>query len=138
MAIAWIGEHAIWGGEATSLTKDVGPTSQFHPATVQWRTPSGKIGWVQLTRAPNLNATADRDGITIETKGDVSFRIAANGVAPPSITASQWNLPGMSIAVQSDGAFSSHPTDSSEPPNAINVTYTGVSRIRLQLRDADH
>jgi hypothetical protein len=138
IATAWIGEHAIWGGEATSLTKDVGPTSQFHPATVQWRTPSGKIGWVQLTRAPNLNATADRNGITIETKGDVSFRIAANGVAPPSITANQWNLPGMSIAVQSDGAFSSHPTDSSEAPNAIDVTYTGVSRIRLQLHDTDH
>ena len=126
------------GGEATSLTKDVGPTSQFHPATVQWRTASGKIGWVQLTRAPNLNATADRNGITIETKGDVSFRIAANGVAPPSVTANQWNLPGMSIAVQSDGAFSSHPTDSSEALNAIDVTYTGVSRIPLLLRDTDH
>ena len=83
VATAWIGEHAIWGGEATTLTKDVGPTSQFHPATVQWRTPSGKIGWVQLTRAPNLNATADHDGITIETKGDVTFRIAPTASWPP-------------------------------------------------------
>jgi hypothetical protein len=88
---------------------------------------------VQLTHAPSLNATADRDGITIETKGDVTFRIAASGIAAPSITAKQWNLPGMPIAVQSDGAFSSHPTDSSEAPNAVDVTYTGVGRIRLQL-----
>jgi hypothetical protein len=137
VATAWIGEHAIWGGEATSLTKDVGPTSQFHPATVQWRNPSGRIDWVQLTRAPNLNATADRDGITIETKGDVTFRIAANGVVASSITAKQWNLPGMPIAVESDGAFSFHPTNSPDAPNAVDVTYSGVSRIRLQLRDSD-
>jgi hypothetical protein len=135
VATAWVGEHAIWGGEATSLTKDVGPTSQFHPATVQWRTPSGRIGWVQLTRAPNLNATADRDGITIETKGDVTFRIVANGVVASSTTAKQWNLPGMPIAVESDGAFSSHPANSPDAPNAVDVTYSGVSRIRLQLRN---
>jgi hypothetical protein len=136
VATAWIGEHAIWGGEATSLTKDVGPTSQFHPATVQWRTPSGKVGWIQLTRAPNLNATADRSGITIETKGDVTFRIAANDIAASSITAKQWNLPGMSIAVESDGAFLSHPAGSPEVPNAVDVTYSVVSRIRLQLYDS--
>jgi hypothetical protein len=136
VATAWIGEYAIWGGEATSLTKDVGPTSQFHPATVQWRTPSGKIGWVQLTRAPNLNAIADRDGITIEAKGDVTFRIAASGIAASSITAKQWNLPGMPIAVESDGAFSFHPANSPDAPNAVDVTYGGVSRIRLELRNS--
>jgi hypothetical protein len=103
---------------------------------VQWRTPSGRIGWVQLTRAPNLNATADRDGITIETKGDVTFRIAADGIVTTSITAKQWNLPGMSIALESDGAFSSHPADSPEAQNAVDVTYSGGSRIRLQLHDS--
>jgi hypothetical protein len=136
VATARIGEHAIWGGESTSLTKDAGVTTQFHPATVQWRTPSGRIGWVQLTHAPNLNATADRDGITIETKGDVTFRIAASGIVASSITAKQWNLPGMPIAVQSDGRFSSHTSDSSETPNAVDVTYSGVSRIHLQLPDS--
>jgi uncharacterized protein YfaP (DUF2135 family) len=55
-----------------------------------------------------------------------------------SITAKQWNLPGMPIAVESDGTFSSHPVDSSEAPNAVDVTYSGGSRIRLQLRDSDH
>ena len=136
VATAWIGEHAIWGGEATTLGKDVGPTSQFHPATVQWRTPSGKIGWVQLTRAPDLNATADHDGITIETKGDVTFRIVANGIAASSISAKQWNLPGMAIGVESDGGFSSHPGGTAETPHAIDVTYSGVSRIRLWLHDS--
>jgi hypothetical protein len=136
VATAWIGEHAMWGGEATSLTKDAGTTTQFHPATVQWRTPSGKIGWVRLTRAPNLNATADRNGITIETKGDVTFRIAASDIVSSSITAKAWNLPGMSIVVDSDGAFSSHRTDSPESPNAVDVTYSGVSRIRLQLHNS--
>jgi hypothetical protein len=136
VATAWIGEHAIWGGEATTLSRDIGPTSQFHPATVQWRTPSGKIGWVQLTRAPNLNVTADHDGITIETKGDVTFRIVANGIVASAISAKQWNLPGMPIAVESDGAFSSRLANIPGPPNAVDVTYSGVSRISLRLHDS--
>ncbi len=88
--------------------------------------------------APNLNTTADQDGITIETKGDFSFRIAASGTTINLITSNQWNLPGMAITVRSDGTFSSHPSDSVNAPNAVDVTYSGVSRIRLQLQDAAH
>ena len=96
-----------------------------------------KSGWVQLTRAPNLNATADHDGITIETKGDdVTFRIVFNGIVASSISAKQWDLPGISIRVQSDGGFSSSPADNSEDQHFVDVTYNGVSRIRLQLRDS--
>jgi hypothetical protein len=84
----------------------------------------------------NLNATADRDGITIQTKGDVTFRIAANGVVATSITAKQWNLPGMLIAVEADGTFSSHPANSPDAPNALDVTYSGGSRIRLKPHDS--
>jgi uncharacterized protein YfaP (DUF2135 family) len=42
----------------------------------------------------------------------------------------------MPIAVESDGAFSSHPANSPEAPNAVDVTYSGVSRMRLQLYDS--
>jgi hypothetical protein len=55
VATAWLGRGIIFGGESTSKTRDVGPTSQFRPATVQWRTPSGEIGWMQLTESPMID-----------------------------------------------------------------------------------
>ncbi len=49
-ATAWIGRDVIYGGEVTGKTKDSGTTTQFHPATIQWRTPSKAIGWVRLVQ----------------------------------------------------------------------------------------
>ena len=134
VATAWIGERAIWGGEATSLSKDAGPETQFHPATVQWRTPSGSIGWISLTLAPNLNAFADRDGITIETDGDVSFRLNAAAFQPGAVTAGQWTLPGMTVDIETDAAFSSDGSPADQSPIGITVTYRRARRIRLRLR----
>ena len=56
------------------------PASQFHPATIQWRTPSGEIGWVQLYEAPMIDATADAHGITISVTGTIRIRIHAKGL----------------------------------------------------------
>ena len=58
-ATAWIGKNVIFGGEITGKTRDAGTTTQFHPATVQWRTPSGEVGWVQLVECPPVDATAE-------------------------------------------------------------------------------
>ena len=98
-ATAWIGNHVIFGGEATSLTKDAGPGSQFHPATIQWRTPSGEIGFVQLYEAPMIDAVADPHGITISATGNLRIRIHAKGLDPAKITATEWDLPGLKVAV---------------------------------------
>ena len=63
VATAWISRDVIFGSESTSKTKDVGTGSQFHPATVQWRTPSARLDGVQLTQAPMIDATADQHGL---------------------------------------------------------------------------
>jgi hypothetical protein len=97
-ATAWIGPNAIWGAESTTLTRDVQGKSQFHPVTVQWRMPSGQIGWIQLTRCPKINAVADKDGITIETDGDVDFVVQPGTGAQPQLTAGKWTLPGMTVS----------------------------------------
>ena len=128
-ATAWIGTRAIWGAEATSLSKDAGAGTQFHPVTTQWRTPAGTIGWVAMTRAPKLNATADKDGVTIETDGDVVFQVEAQGLEVGKVTAKLWTLPGMSITVETDAEFSS----SAQGASGILLTYRNAKRLRLKI-----
>ena len=75
-------------------------------ATIQWRTPSGEIGWVQLYEAPMIDATADEHGITISASGTIKIRIHANGADAAKITATGWELPGLNVAVTADSKVS--------------------------------
>jgi len=128
-ATAWIGKHVIFGGEATSKTKDAGPGSQFHPATIQWRTPSGEIGWVQLFETPMIDATADPHGITISTTGTIRIRVHAKGMDPSKITQSAWDLPGLKVSVTSDSkAFSK-----SASGQNLEITYEGITGTRWDI-----
>lgn len=104
IATAWIGKDLIYGGEITGHTRGVDAASQFHPVTVQWQSTGGKIGWIQLTRCPPIDATASEHGIVISAVGDISFRISAPGLAAANVTKDQWNLPGLTVGVQSDAA----------------------------------
>jgi hypothetical protein len=133
-ATAWVGEDAIWGGEFTSRTKDTGNKTQFHPVDAQWRMPSGQIGWLKLTRSPNIDAVADRGGVTIATDGDVSFRIYS-GQGTPVFTKAAWTLPGFDVAIETDGKdFSMVP--SRDCDGCVDITYTGVRSLRLNLHPA--
>jgi len=130
VATAWIGRNAIFGGETTGKTKDAGTTTQFHPATIQWRTPSGKIGWVQLVESPVVDAVADQQGLSIRADGTVRLRIQAKGSNPKKIGASQWELPGLNITVASDAKSfrMEHVGD------MIDLVYTGMTGMRLGIR----
>lgn len=131
-ATAWLGKQIVWGGEMTSLSKDAGPSSQFHPATVQWRTPSGKIGWVLVVECPPVNANADEHGLTIEAAGDVKLQIHAVGAEKAKLTREGWSLPGLNIKVATDAAGFSV----SESAGNLYVTYTGMHRMRLDIPSA--
>jgi hypothetical protein len=102
IATAWIGKTVIYGGEITGHTRDVDAQSQFHAVTVQWQAPEGKIGWIQLTRSPAIDAVADQSGIAISAAGDVSFRISAPAIAASDATQLQWNLSGLTVCVKAD------------------------------------
>jgi hypothetical protein len=131
-ATAWIGRDVIFGGESTSKTKDVGAGSQFHPATVQWRTPSGEIGWVQLTQAPMIDATADQQGLTISAMGTLRLRIHAKELVQAKITEAKWELPGLSIAVISDAKnFSVE-----KAGDNIDLVYAGMTQMKLDIKNA--
>ena len=128
-ATAWIGKHVIFGGEATSKTKDVGPASQFHPATIQWRTPSGEIGWVQLFQAPMIDATADKHGITISATGTIRIRLHAKGLDQAKVSATEWDLPGLKVAVTADSKSFSMEANGDN----LDVTYAEITGTRWEI-----
>jgi hypothetical protein len=102
IATAWIGQTAIYGGEITGHTRGVDGESQFHPVTVQWQMPNGKIGWIQLTRTPPIDASARQGEIVISATGDVRFRIYAPGRTGDTLHPNLWSLPGLTVRVTTD------------------------------------
>ena len=129
VATAWIGQTLIYGGEVTGHTRDVDAHSQFHPVTAQWLAPGGKIGWIQLTRSPAIDASADKGGIVISAAGDVSFRISAPAIATSEATEAQWNLPGLTVRVKTDAQGF---TATKQGP-FVDVEYKGVTLMVLTL-----
>jgi hypothetical protein len=142
IATSWIGNNVVFGAEATGKTKDVGHNSQFHPVTVQWRTPSGALGWVRVVDSPMIDAAADEHGITISADGTIRFRIHAMGLDPAQLTQTLWNLPGLRISVTSDAQslFTMENTDTAKLDPAmkgddgVDIVYPGITKIRLDIK----
>jgi hypothetical protein len=129
VATTWIGNNAIYGGETTHKSKDVGIDSQFHPATVQWKLPNGKIGWIRVTQAPPIDVRADQSGLQISCLGDVTFRIHVPGISAADLNQSDWMLPGLAIHVTSDaGKFTLD-----QETDFVDITYSAISRMNLRI-----
>lgn len=129
VAEAWIGRQVIFGGEVTHQSRGIAGESQFHAATVQWRTPSGEIGWIQLTHSTPLDARADRGGLRLATSGDVRFRIHAQGMSAADVQQTQWVLPGLVVQVTADAARFAR----SGGRDSVDVEYTGITGMRLKI-----
>jgi hypothetical protein len=129
-ATTWLSAHATWGGEFTSMTKDTGIT-QFHPATAHWMMPSGEIAWMKVTRSPAIDAIANESGLLLKTSGDVTLRIYV-GQNPPALEAKKWSLPGMSIAIETDGQNLST-TQPADCDGCVDVTYKRVHTLRMRM-----
>jgi hypothetical protein len=125
-ATAWIGKDLMYGAEATSMTKGVEEHSQFHPVTIHWKMPDGKIGWVQLTRCPPIDATAKQGRIDISTSGDVRFRIF-DGSRAGDVSRNNWSLPGLHVKVETDAASFDLVHDGA----FTDVTYHHVTKMLL-------
>jgi hypothetical protein len=130
VATAWIGQTLIYGGEITGHTRGVDAASQFHPVTAQWLSSGGKIGWLNLTRCPVIDAEATKNGIEITTEpGDLSFRIDAPAVKASSAKATEWKLAGLTVQVDSDAKG----FKAVEGEGYIDVTYTAATRMTLRF-----
>ncbi|MGA3326052.1 MAG: hypothetical protein ABSF45_16390 [Terriglobia bacterium] len=132
IATAWIGRTVIYGGEITGKTKDVGARSQFHPVTVQWQMPSGKIGWIMLTHCPPIDASADQKQIVISTSGDVEFRISAPGLSRRKVKVRRWTLPGLTVSVATD----SKGFTVQQQGKFVDLKYAGITKMMLTIKNA--
>jgi hypothetical protein len=133
-ATAWIGEKVILGGEFTSLTKDAPSPTQYHPATVQWRTPSKSIGWFYVLEAPKIDAIVDRNTMRITSEGDVVFRVRAAGTETANITANRWTLPGLTVTVAGNHqSFAVKPSTYYQPNDSFEITYSGMRQLTLTV-----
>lgn len=130
VATAWIGRDVMYGGESTSMTKDIGEEGQFHPATIQWRTPGGRNGWVAMTRSPPLDVRADRSGLTISCSGELRFMLHADGILSTNVKQTEWVLPGIVVRIKSDAKqFALIPK-----AHGVEVEYVGTTRMNLRIQ----
>ncbi|MBS1874949.1 MAG: hypothetical protein JSU00_17155 [Acidobacteria bacterium] len=133
VATAWIGADYMYGGESTSMTRDaLEPDGQFHAATAHWRLPDGDVGWIRLLRAPRLDATASREGLSISCTGDMTFRIHAPGAAASAIQRNHWTLPGLFVQVYTDATGA----ETSAGDDHVDIVYHDMTRLTLRFATA--
>lgn len=101
-ATAWLGQRVMIGGEVTGLTREVGSTSQLHPGTIHWLTPTGQIGWCRVAQSPRIDAKASPEKLEIVASGDLTFRISSPGLRREDIQRDTWKLAGLDVAVNTD------------------------------------
>jgi hypothetical protein len=133
-ATAWIGDKVILGGEFTNLSKDAPNPTQYHPATVQWRTPSKSIGWFYVLEAPKIDAIVDKTSMQIVAAGNVIFRLRAAGAKREDITANKWTLPGLIVTIQADQKdFSIKDATYYQTNDCFEITYIGMRQMTLTV-----
>ena len=83
-----------------------------------------------------IDATADKDGLTISTTGNIRIRIHAKGLDAAKVSQKSWDLPGLTIVATSDphGTFSVEKADENlneyfkVTDNMIDLDYPGSRR----------
>jgi hypothetical protein len=105
VATAWISEDVMLGGENTSGRTP--GSSQFAPATMHWRC-GDDVGWMRLKHNVPVDAWAEEDQLTISARAqetaavDLVFEIHARGVDAQAIRRDRWELPCLTVEVETD------------------------------------
>ncbi len=77
-----------------------------------------------------IDATADKQGLTISTTGAVRLRLHAKDLMQTKISATTWELPGLNVAVSSDAKnFSMEKAEDS-----VDVVYSGMTGMKLEIK----
>jgi len=129
-ATAWVGRDVIYGGEITHLSKDAGEGTQFHPATIQWRTPSGDIGWAMISRSPAIDVRATRQGLLIKTQGSVRWRIHAKQMKESDLSRDRWMLPGLDVQLEGNAGS----VQVERVGDDFELRYENVTQVRMLIK----
>lgn len=119
-ATAWLSDNLMIGAESTPLDEYAffKPSDQFHPVTMHWRTPGGGIAWLRLRHIGPVDASAAPNRLTVagtfepslaERFGDhhkewVFEIFLPQGSEGAQVTAGEWALPGLRVAVTTEVA----------------------------------
>ena len=100
VATAWLGKDRMIGGEFTSRTAP--QSGQLHPATIHWRIDAEQIGWVRQFYLEPVDARASTNRLEIATTSEIAFLVRAPGVPIEQIARENWQLPGLSVRVETN------------------------------------
>ncbi len=106
--------------------------TQFHPATAQWRTPSGSIGWFYVWQSPKINVDVDHTTMSVTTDGTITIRLKAEGTKLEDLTATKWTLPGLTVALEGDQqSFNAKSSTYYKEGDSFVLTYTDMHKLKL-------
>jgi hypothetical protein len=106
VATAWIGARVILGAEDSGSSKRA--DDQFHPATIHWLIEDGMVGWIRLRHTAPVDARAECNQLAIVctahagTDQEFVFQIAAPQLDPAALQAGRWELPGLTVQVETN------------------------------------
>jgi hypothetical protein len=76
-----------------------------------------------------IDATADRQGLTISATGTIRLRIHAKEMVQAKIAEREWELPGLRVSVVSDAkSFSLE-----KAGDNLDLVYTGMSQMKIAI-----
>jgi hypothetical protein len=107
MLKAWISETLMIGTYVDRRPRD--PTTQFWPVTMHWKDPgldpAHGAAWMRVEHARGLSTDLSERGLKLTyTPGmRLIFRFRASELSAHRFSLTQWDLPGLMAAIQTDG-----------------------------------
>jgi hypothetical protein len=92
---------------------------------------------VQLVACPLVDASADENGLDIDTKGTIRLRVHASGLKKnqikEQIKAAAWHLPGLQVGITTDASGFSI----DDGADSVDLVYSGLSHMRLDIKPVE-
>lgn len=104
VATAWLSETVMIGASTAHQMRS--GDSQFHGATIHWRTPDNGVGWLRMRSAGPVDARVENGRLDIHSPFPAALRfdIHAADLNADMIQADRWTLPGLTLEVDANGA----------------------------------
>jgi hypothetical protein len=133
VATGWLDEHLAVGAEDCAAGWSA--LDQYHPATCHWRRTDGTVGWLRARRGGPVRATAAEATLVLRCpphrhRGPVPLDWELTGSVAG--TATEWDLDGLAVEVETDGlVLGDRPASPIGPPAGAD-DFTVTLHLRPQ------